>query len=179
MGPAFEAKFGVEGSKEKYVELVNSYLYYLKPETMMQIRWDALGYFVPPLASESMMQGKGYYNYLAKNYDAFQGKMPVLAGIYYRYYTGWFVPGMLLLGLACLLLFAKNAMAKEGKRFWMNALSYALCMMSSIMIPVWYTLQAAGTWDYKNSYPYFVLWYVFMAGVCLCTIRKEKEGLAE
>lgn len=178
LGPMFEERFGLEGSKEKYLELVRAYLVYLKPEMLIQLRWDAFGYFLPPLATEALMEGKGYYNYVAKNYDAFLGDAPVLSCITYRYYTGWFVPGAALAFLTLGFVSVRDLLRKRTG-FLQRLLPYVLCAVSACVIPFWYTLQTAGTMDEKNSFVYLGMWYALMAGACIRVLGKERDRVAK
>lgn len=176
MGPMIEEQFGVEASKGKYLALTKLYWQIWSKEVLYQIGWDAYGYFLPPPATGSIMEGRGYYNFVAKNYDAFLGDAPWLASKTYGYYLAWFVPAVMLsmVGIAC-LIWQKKPWKRQG--FWRKMVLCPVCLICVGMVPLWYILQPAGTMDEKNVFVYLGLWYACMAGVCIRILGREKESV--
>lgn len=179
LGPYLEQKFGVENAKKKYGRIAEAYFLCLKREVLFQIRWDAIGYFLPPIATKFILNGSGYYSYTAKNYDAFLGRMPKFSDFYFNYYIGWFVVGSILIGLTLVLSIARLCLKQGFPRKLKNTFPYVACVISGLIMPLWYTMQAAGSYDYKNVYVYLSLWYLGTVGLCIWSFGKEKEGLTK
>lgn len=138
-----------------------------------QIIWDGLGYTASPTVHHLMLQRRGYDSYSGRNYDIMLEHAPMITKYYVNYSGWWFAVGLLLTCLMQILV-----VWQQGLRPWLrkNRLWILTCVLSGGALVVWYTMQGAGMFDYKNSIGLTMLWLVWMAVTAIGNIEDKAYG---
>ena len=152
--PQLEASVGVERAQEIYRELNKRAVNNNLKEILHQITWDAVGYTLPSAALRLFFEGRGYESFAGRNYEIMKEKMPLLTRYYVDYSGWWLVAGIVLTAIVELILLLQ----KNKKRPAMGV----ICIVSAGVLILWYIMQGAGVWDYKNGLLVGALWSVWM-----------------
>lgn len=159
--PQLESTVGVEKAQTLYWEAGRYVCDKNFSKILHEIVWDVVGYTLPPIATRMMLTGRGYDSCVGRNYEVMRRETPVLSKYYLDYSCWWFVVGLgitIIAELGLLLLRRK-----------INIVPAVLCLLSAGSLVVWYTLQGAGMWDYKNALftgAMWILWSVTAVNRC-------------
>lgn len=154
--PRLEMELGVERANVIYQEL-GAYIWEQNTSKIVhQTAWDAVGYSLPTMTVQLLLAGRGYDSYLGRNYDVMRQEAPKLTGYYMDYSCWWFMVGVVL---AVVLL--PGAFGNK-KKIAKTLLPTMVCVVSAGCMVIWYTLQGAGVWDYKNALFVGQLWLIGM-----------------
>lgn len=157
--PEMEKGLGVERARKYYIEisrLVWDMNYF---QVCYEMLWDAVGNVVPPVALQELLDGRGYISAGPRNYETMRQECPVLTKYYMQYAAWWFVTGSLLAAL----VFGAERIQKQRLRIF----SGVICLLSAVAMVVWYTMSAAGAWDYKDGLFAGALWIIWMIGMAV------------
>lgn len=151
-----EAELGADRAKEIYREFSKIILQDNTSKILHQIVWDAVGYTLPPITMQLFLNGRGYDSYVGRNYDIMRQEAPKLTGIYVDYSCWWFTVGLWLMAVLVPGVLVEPV---GKKRKCVGGFAVAICVISAGCMVIWYTLQGAGVWDYKNA--------LFVGQLCL------------
>lgn len=170
--PRLETAVGREKAQQYYREVWQLALSYNKGGIIRETAWDAVSYMLPPFAAKLLLEGRGYDSYVGRNYETMKNEAPVLTKYYMDYSAWWLLVGLVvaLLAEAALLLHKEKRNGFSGKNHWM---SIVLCVIPAGIFVLWYTLQGAGVWDYKNGVFAGLLWIIWMVSVVCRGMQEE------
>lgn len=199
-----ESELGSARAQEIYRELSRYAWDNNVREILHQTLWDAIGYTLPSLTLRMFLVGRGYDSYAGRNYEIMKERAPLLTK-YYVDYSGWWLPVGIALSAASAALawlssgifsgkealrgkWSKKSLTGEaspmaaGFRGKSSLLPALVCVLTAGAGVLWYTLQGAGVWDYKNVLLGGALWVTWMAAeisrgmACLERDRDTEEG---
>lgn len=147
-GPAMEQAFGKEVADYEYMLMVKDTLEVRTREVLGEIVRDVGSYICPYAAVPLQLQGDGVsrsgwnYNYLCEN-------TPGVAKLYLSFgiWTFW-----VLLALKIVLWFSGPVKKINEKKTILFAVA------AVVWLSLWYAMEAAGVWDYRNALVIIVLW---------------------
>ncbi len=134
-------------------------------DNIHQIVWDMAGYVMPPVLLQLFLDGRGYDTFSGRNVDIMMTGDLKLTNVLLKYSSWWFLMGIIA---TALVVICRGLYKKDGKRCLLEIL--LLCAVTAFCMVVWYTMQDAGCWDYKNGLLPGMLWLVGM----ILSIRKEE-----
>ena len=88
-----------------------------------------------------------------------------LTNVLLKYSSWWFLVGIIA---TALVMICRGAYKKDGKRCFLEI--FLLCAVTALCMVLWYTMQDAGCWDYKNGLLPGMLWLVGM----ILSVGKEE-----
>lgn len=152
-------------------------MYHLKTYTsdnIHQIAWDLLGYAMPTVLLQLLLDGRGYDSFSGRNVDIMMTGDPRLTEVLLKYSSWWFRVGiavMVLTGVFCgvtaIVCRTKDRTSKDAgssesgkRRYFRQALG--ICVITAGGMILWYTMRDAGCLDYKNGLLPGSLWLVGM-----------------
>ena len=142
-------------------------LYHLKTYTsdnIHQIVWDCAGYALPTVMLQLFLDGRGYDTFSGRNVDIMMTGDLRLPEVLLKYSSWWFLVGIVTLLLMAVVLLLLTG--KKNRTLLLRILG--ICAVTALGMILWYALQDAGTWDYKNGLLPGSLWLV---GMLLCIDR--------
>ena len=163
-------------------------------DNIHQIAWDCAGYALPPMLLQLLLDGRGYDSFSGRNVDIYMTGSPRLVNIMLKYSSWWFlmgIPAMILSTLCCMFSSnsgkfreqndekisgqnCRNMENKKGKRNVETIQIFIICIVTAGCMILWYAMQDAGCFDYKNGLLPGCLWLVGMI-LSVGKVLKEKE----
>lgn len=131
-------------------------------DNIHQIVWDCAGYALPPVLLQLLLDGRGYDSFSGRNVDIFMTGAPLWTNRMLKYSSWWFlmeIPAMIL-GMLC-----RQIAINPGKNRRQNVGQieiFAICVVTAGGMILWYAMQDAGCFDYKNGLLPGSLWLVGM-----------------
>lgn len=179
LGRKLEAAVGVERAKELFLEIAGQAWQNEKKTILHNTAWDVVGYTVSPIVVQRQFSGKAYDSYSGRNYDIMRSETPVLTKYYMDYGCWWFVVGLALTATVQLIslmvhFVTKGQEATARKKGIVP--SIFLCMFTSAVLVILYTLRGAGMMDYKKSIAVTLLWILWMLLVCIRGVSEKQEA---
>lgn len=159
-GPLMEQTYGKETAEYEYMLMVRATWDVRTKEVVGEIARDALGYACPQLSVLVQLQGEGTSR-TGFGYHCLSEKTPILA----NYYVNISLIGfgvLLVMGLLLRILQMGEKSDKAGKN------RMILSVITIVGLSAWYTMEAAGVWDYRNVTVISALW-------AMCVIRLLKN----
>ncbi len=164
-------------------------LYHLKTYTsdnLHQIVWDILGYGMPTVLLQLLLDGRGYDSFSGRNVDIMMTGDPRLTEVLLKYSYWWFLSGIAVMVITGILTILTMEVRKKDRKtqnesrqtsgnrglFWQMA---GLCAITATGMILWYTLQDAGCLDYKNGLLPGSLWLVGMILGIHKTILNDRD----
>ena len=165
-------------------------LYHLKTYTsdnLHQIVWDILGYGMPTVLLQLLLDGRGYDSFSGRNVDIMMTGDPRLTEVLLKYSYWWFLSGIAVMvitgivgGILTMAVRKKDRKTQKESRqtsgnrglFWQMT---GLCVITATGMILWYTLQDAGCLDYKNGLLPGSLWLVGMILGIHKTILNDRD----
>lgn len=166
--PYLEAAIGLEQAREFYRETGLQIFSANKSRILREIAWDIVGYTLPPIATDMLLEGSGYESYAGRNYEIMKAEIPMLTKHYMNFSAWWFGVGIVI-ALMIEILFA----LQKRKRNW---ITFLYCVVPSVVSVLWYTLQGAGIGDYKNGLFVGVMWLLWMVLQVNESVGEEYHG---
>lgn len=152
--PAIEGAVGQEKAQEYYRQIAIQAWNQRKFRIAKQIGWDVLIHGAPQAVLQLQLTGVGYDSCSGKNYESMLMNSPRLTKYYVSYSCWWFFCSM---GLAVLLWGARCA--AEGLRSAFQKSAFPIVTAVSLAAAVFfYTMQGAGTADYKRTVAAAGMW---------------------
>ncbi len=191
--PAIEAGVGVESAEAFFGKFAKAALQRNYPKLLHEVAWDVVGYTLPPVTLQLILEGRGYDSYGGRNYEIMRQNAPVLTKYYMDYSAWWMVIGVTLAGLGQVLLWICQVMKRQvdlKKQIAQGVLKSEMpktekkcvifpvfvCMALGAVMVLWYALQGAGVWDYKNGLFVGLLWMAWMVLVAAGQVdEKDNE----
>ena len=158
-----EETLGVSGAQQLFRKYAAYHLKAYFSENIHQIAWDMAGYVMPPVMLQLLLDGRGYDSYTARNVDLMMTGALQLTNFLLKYSSVWF-----LLGSIVALL---GALAGKKRIRWD---AVCMCDITALGMVIWYTMQDAGCWDYKNGLLPGMLWLVGMILVAYHCLTQEE-----
>ena len=134
-------------------------------DNIHQIVWDMAGYVTPSVLLQLFLDGRGYDTFSGRNVDIMMTGDLKLTNVLLKYSSWWFLVGIIA---TALVMICRGAYKKDGKRCFLEIL--LLCAVTALCMVLWYTMQDAGCWDYKNGLLPGMLWLV---GIILSVGKEE------
>lgn len=157
--PQAENVIGAESAQGCYRQIWKYAWNHNKGQIIHEIVWDVIGYTFPTVAMQMLLEGRGYDSYVGRNYEIMRRETPRLTKWYVDYSSWWFVVGMVL--TSCMeVLFL---LLRKNYKIFLPV----ICLMVSGVFAVWYTMQGAGMWDYKNTLFTGAMWLLWMLSAML------------
>ena len=154
-----EEALGVSGAQQLFRKYAVYHLKAYFSDNIHQIAWDMAGYVMPPVMLQLLLNGRGYDSFSARNVDLMMTGALQLTNFLLKYSSVWFLLG----SIAALL----GALAGKKRIRWEVV---SMCGITALGMAVWYTMQDAGCWDYKNGLLPGMLWLVGM----ILSVGKEE-----
>lgn len=181
LGRALEATVGVERTQELFLELAKQAWEEDKYTIVHNTAWDVVGYTFAPMVVQRQFDGKAYDSYTGRNYDIMREKEPVLTKYYMDYGCRWFAAGLAIttvVGLMCAAWYLVKRLQGKAESANYAGVVYAvmLCLCTSGVLVLFYSLRGAGMMDYKKSIAVTLLWILWMLLVCRKGMDEEKEA---
>jgi len=155
--PQLKEAVGEERAQEMY-RTVGMYVWKNNTRQIAkEILWDAAGYTMPPVIMKQMLQGRGYDSYVGRNYELMKEEAPLLTRHYIDYSSFWFPVGIMISFVIMLLQRLQGLQKKQGEGMWV-----VICICQAGLMILWYTMQGAGMWDYRNALLVGALWVLWM-----------------
>ena len=154
-----EETLGVSGAQQLFRKYAVYHLKAYFSDNIHQIAWDMAGYVMPPVMLQLLLNGRGYDSFSARNVDLMMTGALQLTNFLLKYSSVWFLLG----SIAALL----GALAGKKRIRWEVV---CMCGITALGMAVWYTMQDAGCWDYKNGLLPGMLWLVGM----ILSVGKEE-----
>lgn len=154
-GYEMEKAYGTEVSRQEYRQMAVTSLKMRTREILLEVGRDFLSYEFPQGAVRSQLRGNGV-SYSGWNYNRMQEKVPVLT----KYYVNLSLGGFFVLLALIILIRIVNAMgSSEFVRLFMERNpEWILPVFVVVLSGLWYTMEGAGIWDYKNALVISALW---------------------
>ena len=162
---SMEDALGKQEAQKLFREYAAYYLKTYPSDNIHQIVWDLAGYTVPPVLLQMLLDGRGYDSFSGRNVDIMMTGSLKLTNILLKYSSWWFLVGIPAMLLAVICYKMVIGMAEKGKQsggknaFWKILL---VCSATSVSMILWYTMQDAGCFDYKNGLLPGCLWIAGM-----------------
>ncbi len=134
-------------------------------DNIHQIVWDMAGYVMPPVLLQMFLDGRGYDTFSGRNVDIMMTGDLKLTNVLLKYSSWWFLVGIIA---TALVVICRGSYKKDGKRCFLEI--FLLCAVTALCMVLWYTMQDAGCWDYKNGLLPGMLWLVGM----ILSVGKEE-----
>lgn len=134
-------------------------------DNIHQIVWDMAGYVMPPILLQLFLDGRGYDTFSGRNVDIMMTGDLKLTNVLLKYSSWWFLVGIIA---TALVVICRGSYKKDGKRCFLEI--FLLCAVTALCMVLWYTMQDAGCWDYKNGLLPGMLWLVGM----ILSVGKEE-----
>lgn len=152
--PQLENAIGSKQAQEYYRQVWKYALAHNMRNNLHEIAWDVVSYTLPTVSMQMLLEGRGYDSYVGRNYEIMRQETPKLTKWYVDYSCWWFVVGIIItFGMEIGMLLLKK---KYG------LFSVMMCMLVSGAFVVWYAMQGAGMWDYKNTLFTGAMWLLWM-----------------
>lgn len=158
-----EEALGVSGAQQLFRKYAVYHLKAYFSDNIHQIAWDMAGYVMPPVMLQLLLNGRGYDSFSARNVDLMMTGALQLTNFLLKYSSVWF-----LLGSIVALL---GALTGKKRIRWEVV---CMCGITALGMAVWYTMQDAGCWDYKNGLLPGMLWLVGMISVAYHCLTQEE-----
>ena len=159
-----EEALGVSGAQQLFRKYAVYHLKAYFSDNIHQIAWDMAGYVMPPVMLQLLLNGRGYDSFSARNVDLMMTGALQLTNFLLKYGSVWFLLG----SIAALL----GALAGKKRIRWEVV---CMCGITALGMAVWYTMQDAGCWDYKNGLLPGMLWLVGMISVAYHCLTQEER----
>ena len=160
-----EDKMGSEDAQKLFRKYAIYGLKTYSSDNIHQIVWDMAGYVMPSILLQLFLDGRGYDTFSGRNVDIMMTGDLKLTNVLLKYSSWWFLVGIAAVFLAVV---CRKAGRKDAKICSWRIL--LLCAVSALCMVLWYTMQDAGCWDYKNGLLPGILWLVGM----ILSVGKEE-----
>lgn len=164
---AVQEAVGAERAEELFGEVAWYALSRDYRSIIHEVFWDVSGFVVPPVILELLLQGRGYDAYGGRNYEIMRQNAPALTKLYVEYSSNWLLLGIGISALMQLLLLLKKQKIRSFPGI--------VCIITGGVIAVWYTMQGAGIWDYKQGLLIGELWMAWMVLLAGCSTKEEGQ----
>lgn len=169
-----EDRFGKEEAQKIFREYAGYYLKTYTSDNIHQIVWDCLGYAMPTVLLQLLLDGRGYDSLSGRNVDIMMTGDPKLTEVLLKYSSWWFLSGIaviLVAGMVCGITAMHGRKKEKPLRdrsvwntekvslFWKIS---GVCAITAAVMIVWYAMRDAGCLDYKNGLLPGSLWLVGM-----------------
>ena len=141
--PKVEAQMGAEWAKKWYLDTASLAFTRNARKILHEMAWDVVGYLAPNATLQLFLNGRGYDSFAGRNYEIMRQEVPLLTK-YYANYSHWWI----LVGVAIALV-SEVVLLFTGRRI--SIFPVLLCLVTAGEMIVWYVMQGAGIWDYKNA----------------------------
>ena len=174
-----EEAVGEERAEEIFGEIAQIAWLHHRSKIVHNAAWDVVGYAFSPLVLQRQLTGKAYDSYSGRNYDIMRAGTPQLTEYYLNYSCWWFAAG---LGLAVLVqagvvLKALYGAWRRTSRISFHGgkvLSVLICLFTSGVLVLLYSLRGAGMMDYKKSVVVTLLWLLWALLSCVRGIGRRE-----
>ena len=185
---SMEDTYGKAEVQKIFREYAGYHLKTYPSDNIHQIVWDLLGYTMPTVLLQMLLDGRGYDSFSGRNVDIMMTGDPRLTELLLKYSSWWFLSGiavMVAAGMICgtvaLINHKKNKTPQDREvrtpeqkgLFWQILW---VCGITAAGMIVWYTMRDAGCLDYKNGLLPGSLWLV---GMLLWVDRTVNDRVAE
>ena len=175
-----EDRFGKAEAQKIFREYAGYYLKTYTSDNIHQIAWDCLGYAMPTVLLQLLLDGRGYDSFSGRNVDIMMTGDPRLTELLLKYSSWWFLSGIavvvvsgMICGIIAMLRQKKEKTVPDRSLFWKIS---GVCVITAAGMILWYTMRDAGCLDYKNGLLPGSLWLV---GMILWTDRTISAGDTE
>ena len=175
-----EDRFGKAEAQKIFREYAGYHLKTYTSDNIHQIAWDCLGYAIPTVLLQLLLDGRGYDSFSGRNVDIMMTGDPRLTELLLKYSSWWFLSGiavMVVSGMICGIIAMrrqkKEKTVPDRSLFWKIS---GVCVITAAGMILWYTMRDAGCLDYKNGLLPGSLWLV---GMILWTDRTISAGDTE
>ena len=175
-----EDRFGKAEAQKIFREYAEYHLKTYTSDNIHQIAWDCLGYAMPTVLLQLLLDGRGYDSFSGRNVDIMMTGDPRLTELLLKYSSWWFLSGIAVVVVSCMIcgIIAMRRQKKEKtvpdrSLFWKIS---GVCVITAAGMILWYTMRDAGCLDYKNGLLPGSLWLV---GMILWTDRTISAGDTE
>lgn len=152
--PEIEAQLGMQRATEFYWDISGLVLKNNYRRIAYEVGWDTLGNLLPLVTIQEQLEGRGYGSYCARNYETMRQECPTLTYYFMQYAIWWFPVGCILAAMVILM----DLMSKSKKQIY----PVMVCVLSGIVMAMWYVMTDVGAWDYKNGLFMGCLWVIWM-----------------
>ena len=174
-----EEAVGEERAEEIFGEVAQIAWEHHKSKILHDAAWDVVGYTFSPMVLQRQLTGKAYDSYSGRNYDIMRAGMPQLTEYFLNYSCWWFAAGLCVAGAVQAAVIGKafyGAWRRKGSLTFHGGkvLSVLICLFTSGVLVLLYSLRGAGMMDYKKSIAVTLLWLLW--ALLSCTrgiIRRE------
>ena len=175
-----EDRFGKAEAQKIFREYAGYHLKTYTSDNIHQIAWDCLGYAMPTVLLQLLLDGRGYDSFSGRNVDIMMTGDPRLTELLLKYSSWWFLSGIavvvvsgMICGIIAMLRQKKEKTVPDRSLFWKIS---GVCVITAAGMILWYTMRDAGCLDYKNGLLPGSLWLV---GMILWTDRTISAGDTE
>ena len=91
---------------------------------------------------------------------------PVLTYYYIQYALWWFVVGCFVTAVITMVNLARKQKVQ--------ICGIAVCVLSGVVMAVWYVMTAVGAWDYKNALFAGCFWIIWMIVTAVKGVEEEQ-----
>ncbi len=182
--PALEEAVTLEEAKAIMKKMVNYAWKVHYPMVVRQIGWDVLGYGVTPLILPLQLAGEAYDSSSGRNYEIMRNETPALTKYYVRTACIWFGVSLVLMAAGAILMVIGKPKSIKGDssgkfslgRFcrapWLFPVLAVLFSAGTVIL--FFTMQGAGTMDYKYTVWINQLWILGSIKI-VCGRKKERQ----
>jgi len=175
-----EDRFGKAEAQKIFREYAEYHLKTYTSDNIHQIAWDCLGYAMPTVLLQLLLDGRGYDSFSGRNVDIMMTGDPRLTELLLKYSSWWFLSGIavvvvsgMICGIIAMRRQKKEKTVPDRSLFWKIS---GVCVITAAGMILWYTMRDAGCLDYKNGLLPGSLWLV---GMILWTDRTISAGDTE
>ena len=182
--PALEEAVTLEEAKAIMKKMVNYAWKVHYPMVVRQIGWDVLGYGVTPLILPLQLAGEAYDSSSGRNYEIMRNETPALTKYYVRTACIWFGVSLVLMAAGAILMVIgkpKSIKGDSSEKFSLSRFCRApwlfpvlAVLFSAGTVILFFTMQGAGTMDYKYTVWINQLWILGSIKI-VCGRKKERQ----
>lgn len=162
--PMMEEALGADNVDAVYWRLAKTMADIHTREIVQRIFWDGTCHVFSPYLLTRQLEGVGYQSYSGRNYEIMKAQTPGLTELYVSYEGWWFVTGIVLAAITCILTIQKGK-----KRF---GTEMGPLFVGAFAMVIYYTMQGSGIMDYKQTIFVSVLW---MLWICIHALPDKSE----